>query len=424
MIVGRSPLVLSTLALVALGAVACGGGPAADPPEVVRAKQVLDEAWGEGGTVAQLSLSLFAGHPGLAEGRARLEEALKSSAPASRLEAVRALGAWGTNDVIPLLKPLVADASPAVAAAAARVLAGLGDATGRDFLAANVRDSNGNLQPETCVALAKLDAAACVSEALKDLGAKDASTSANAAATLGLAGGNEAREALRKALKAAHGERRAPIIEALGRAGDPAQDIPYLMQLSGYRESAVSVVRALGYLGGDVAIGELRRFLGLDDPGARVEAAIALLRAGVTDADVVSALTVGTTSDQAGLRYLVASNAAGLTKTPELEALVAGLAGDPEASVRAAAIRALRETPGAAALQGARFAWDAGKEAQEGAAYEAALDALVVAARTNDGDDAKAILMEALESPNWAYSLRAAMGILERHAKLPAPSAG
>ena len=142
----------------------------------------------------------------------------------------------------------------------------------------------------------------------------------------------------------------------------------------------------------------------------------ALVRMGVIDQDVLDVLGELAHSDEAAVRYRVASGLAGSPANDDVTAVIAGLAGDPDPAVRKAAVMALAGRTDAAALEGAKLAWEAGKEAQEGPAYEAALKALTVAARVDD-EAAGALLVGALDSDNWAYVLEAALGILERNVR-------
>jgi HEAT repeat protein len=413
---------IATAGLIAavLLLIGCGGPPPV-PPEIAKARQTLSEGWDQGGTLSVVQLTLYAQHPGLEAARPHIEAALDSPSPALTMEAVRTLAAWEDDSAVPLLKPLLEADSEALRLTAARALAQLGDASGQQVLEGAIRSSDGTLRPDVCGALANLEPNACVEQAEEDLTAKDDAKQSSAAAALAANGGEEAVSVLREGLKKVRGNDRAFVIEALAEVGD-ASDIERIEPYVKFRENAVAVIQALGRLGSPEAEPVLRPYLAMEDkPAARVEAAVSLAQIGITEQTVIDTLQEGALSDERGIRYRVASSLRGVGGE-EVATVLAGLAGDPNPGVRKAAVTSLLGRDSPVALQGAQLAWDAGKEAQEGASYEAALTALRVAAKVG-GEDAEAMLEEALNSPNWAYALQAAMGLLELAPASPDESA-
>ncbi len=408
---------LMSAVLLVLPGTGCGTGEK-EPPEVSRAREAIEDAWGQGGALVSLSLSLFSEHPTVPEARKHVFEALESPSPAIRLEAVRAMAAWHDPETADRFVALLGDSSPLIPLVAARALAEMGRDDGAELLRGAIRGPSGVLQFEICAALANIGDDTCLGKAERDLYAKDDEKSGAAAAVLA-AYGEKARDMLRSAIRATrsiHGARRAPVITALGKVGD-SSDVERVLPFASYRENVLEVFSALADLGGDRASEYLRSYLPLEDkPVARAAAATALVRMGVIEQDVLDVLGELAHSDEAAVRYRVASGLAGSPPNDDVSAVIAGLAGDPDPSVRKAAVMALFGRTDAAALEGAKLAWEAGREAQEGPAYEAALKALTVAARVDD-EAAGALLVGALDSDNWAYVIEAALGLLERHEK-------
>ena len=397
--------------------VAGGCGPShKEPPEVARARETLDDAWSQGGALVTLSLSLFAENPAVPEARAKVLEALDSPSPAVRLEAARAMAAWKDPGTADRFVALLEDDSPLVPLVAARALAQLGRADGRDRLTTALRGADGALQVEVCEALANIGDETCLAEAARDVYDRNAEKSAAAAAVLA-AYGEKGRDVLREAIrspKRIYGARRAPVITALGRVGD-ASDVDRVLPFTAYRENLLAVLDALSHLGGDKAREHLRSYLPLEDkPVARAAAATALARMGDLDPPVPEVLDELSRSPESAVRYRVAD---GLREAPgdgRISALLARLAGDEDPAVRKAAVLALEGRTDAAALDGARAAFDAGRDAEQGPAYDAALMALNLAGRI-PGEEAEKLLVEALDSENWGYALEAALGILEHN---------
>ncbi|RMF75829.1 MAG: hypothetical protein D6738_02805 [Acidobacteria bacterium] len=396
-----------------------------EPPEVGQARGVIEDAWGQGGALVNLALSLFEAHPAVPEARARVLESLESPSPAIRVAATRVLAAWKDPETADRLVALLDDSSPLVPLVAARALAEMGRDEGRDRLLGAIRGPEGELQVEICAALARIGDETCLSEAAKDVYAKDDARSAAAAAVLG-AYGEKGRDVLREAIRASrkiYGARRAPVILALGRVGDES-DIDRLLPFAAYRENVLEVLSALANIGGERAREYLRSYLPLKDkPVARAAAATALARMGDVEQDVIDVLSELAMSDETGVRYRVADGLRDAQGGEAVSTVLAGLAGDPDPAVRKAAVLALLGRTDDAALQGARFAWEAGREAQEGPAYEAALKALTVASRI-PGEAAWNLLVEALGSDNWGYLLEGALGILEHNEMRKAQPAG
>ncbi|RMG45097.1 MAG: HEAT repeat domain-containing protein [Acidobacteria bacterium] len=404
-------------ALLAASGVACGPG---EPREVAEARRQIEEAWQGGPQLKVLVLTLAADHPGLPEADPLIDEALASPSFEMRREAVATLARWGTPGATDRIRPLLEDGNELVRRAAARALARLGDGSGRELLEKARRTAEGVLDTETCAALAAIGSRVCAEEAERDINSEDGVKVAAAAAALEAAGDDRARLVLRGALKAQHGERRAPVIEALGAIGG-AEDVAAILPYARYRENVIAVIRALGRLGGDQAVAKLRTYLTAEDPVGRVEAAGALLRAGVLDDAVRKAIDAAVASDREEVRYRAAEALARAPEGTDVTAWLVRLAGDASAQVRRVAVTALADRGGDGALEGFRAAWQASREAQEGAAYTAALEALRGAARL-DGEPARALLAEGLESPNWAHTIQAAFGLLEQqHRAAAAP---
>jgi HEAT repeat protein len=410
----KNQRVLVTMATMALAAGAglllAGCTAEREPEEVGQARQVLEQGWAEP-QVQLIMLPLFAQHPGSEAALEKLEAALADPRPAIRREAAHALALWRDPATRELLMPLLDDDSKSVKLMAARALGQLGVAEAEPVLEEMKIDQDGQLRPDVCAALAEIDPESCVPVALEIMGAKETDRHESAAAALAAVGGEPAREALREGLEKLRGEKRAPVIEALGEVGTE-DDVDAVLKYIDFRENVIAVLEALGDLGGEKAVETLRRYLDVEDAGARAEAASALAQLGELDEPVVTALRETAASDQEGVRYILATRLQSGYGEAADEVLVE-LAGDESPLVRRAAVESMLADPSPALLPGARQAFEMGRDERQGQAYEAALQALLVLSRI-PGEESQAILREALGSPNWAYSIQAALGLLDR----------
>ncbi|MDH3283267.1 MAG: HEAT repeat domain-containing protein [Acidobacteriota bacterium] len=401
------------VAALALGLAAVACGPAAESPIKRQARANVDEGWQKGEPrLKLLTLSLLVDHERLAEAHAIVEEAVTSPSTAMRLDALGVLSEWEDPATVDVLRPLIEDSSDIVRLSAARLLARLGVPDGKPLLVEALRDRDGLLSVDTCAALAVIGSEECAEQAAEDLSARDADRVRAAAEALAATGGDRARDALRGALKKLRGEKRASVIEALGRIGT-AEDVARVVPFARYTVYVLAVIRALGDVGGDEAIRELQKYLSTNDPLAALEAAGALLKARGPSEDVLSVLDASIASDRKELRFLSARLLSSAPPRPETEVLLARLVGDADAQVRREALNGLTRGVSESSFPAVQAAWQATRSAHEGLAYEAAQRALVVAARI-PGSAADDLLEEAMGSDNWAHVLQASLGLLGR----------
>lgn len=407
----KSPVAVLVVTALTLALVACG--PPAEPEEVDLSTQLIQQYWAEGPNYQALALTLFQDYPDLPIVQEKLAGAEQGPL---QTEVVRVYAKSDSPEALAALQRLFAEGRGSAPLAAARVLAERGDASGKEMLAERLRDADGLLSPDYCAAMAAIEENACVDEAFKDLGEKkDAAKRAAAALVLGSIDTDRSRQALRERLKDLHGEARVPVIEALAEVGDES-DVERLLPLTKFSETVLPTLEALGHLGGEAAIEKLRTYLPLEDkPAARAQAALSLARLGQVDEEVTKALEAGAYSDDVSLRFMVARGLRGADYAAS-QALLAGLAQDPEASIRDAAMAAVMGQNDEYALAGAKEAYLKGAEAQQGQDYEAAMKALRVIGAV-PGKEAQDLLTGALESFNAGYQMQAALALLDRQAR-------
>ncbi|UCF66625.1 MAG: HEAT repeat domain-containing protein [Acidobacteriota bacterium] len=403
-------------ALVLFTILAASSCAPSDSPLVQQARKSLDDAWNGGPSLQVLTLSLIGDYPGLAEGRQRIEQSLASPSFQLKVEAAHALERWSDPDAAPLLLPLLEDANPLVQRVAARALAKMGRSEGRSILESAVRDAEEVLDVEICSALAKIGSEACVPEAERDVTKKNPALASAAAIVLGEHGGERAQRALRAALQAQRAERRAPVIEALGEAGEPSVDVAAIQRYARYKENVLAVVRALGDLGGERAVTELREFAGTDDPLVRAEACLALVDLGVLDDGVQSGLEQALADERTELRFLLAKRLSAAPDAVDVTPLLSRLVADEDAQVCQQAMTGLAARADQSLLPVVSEVWTKHKADDDGPGYYAALQALV-AARKLRGEAADKLLDEALKSQNWGHNVQAALSVLSRRAE-------
>ena len=233
----RNHLALFALAAAALGValVGCGGGPE-EPPEVVKARKLLDELWNTGPNGQSLMVACCGHTPGLEYCESKIDEALKTRSPQRKVDVLRRFWSWDDPALAEKVRPLLDSENELVRVQAAKILASFGEAAGLDVLEANIRSSDdAPLNPEVCGLATELGSQKCLQAAKEDLTADDENKSAAAANALAEIGGAEAAKVLRQGLEELHGEQRAPAIEALGEVSEDPADVDRVLKYFGFR---------------------------------------------------------------------------------------------------------------------------------------------------------------------------------------------
>ena len=147
-----------------------------------------------------------------------------------------------------------------------------------------------------------------------------------------------AREVVLAGLKKEHGEGREQAIRALGKIGEPA-DAYEIQRFINTRGLVYATIEALGELGDENAVPELKKMAARPEKSVQVYAAAALWKLGKeTEAEkIVEPLLQ---DEEVAIRVELAKQLAGI---PGAGGRLAFLADDPESDVRLAAVRGLRE---------------------------------------------------------------------------------
>lgn len=402
----------------------CGGGGPTEPPEVTKARNLLDELWKTGANGQLLMVACFSNFPGLDYCVPKYQEALNSNSARQQMEVMTRMDTWNEPAFKEMVRPLLDSEDEITALQAAKILAAYGDAAGLEILEKRIRSGQGDtLNPEVCGLAADLGSEVCLDEAAKDIRSEDEAKRVSAAAALAEIGGAEAAKILRDALGALHGEKRSAAIEALGEISEDPADVDWVLNYIGYRENVLAVIHALGDLGGEKAEDRLRKILESGDQLAEVEAAGALIEMGVLDEDVVAVIEEAAESDSEQMRYLAAK---GLALAPEsmtrTATLAADMLDDESYKVVGAAISAMKGKATAEHIDALEAAWQRLKGSTDGEGYAESMELILVIAEV-PGERSQGILVEALENMNWGRVAQAALAILERHEEQAAPAA-
>jgi HEAT repeat protein len=413
----RNHFALLALAVAALGValIGCGGGPT-EPPEVQKARKLLEELWNTGPNGQSLMVACCEHTPGLDYCESKLDQALKTRSPQRKVDVLRRFWSWDDPALADKVGPLLDSDNELVRVQAAKILASFGEAAGLEVLEAHIRSSeDAPLNPEVCGLAAELGSQKCLEAAKQDLTADDENKSAAAANALAEIGGAEAAKVLRQGLEELHGEKRAPAIQALGQISEDPADVDRVLNYFRFRENVVAVIEALGALGGETAEEKLRGVLEEDDPVATTEAAGALARMGVFDEPVQAAFEEAIGAESSRIRFLAAEGLGQLEQArPRAAELLAQLLEDEDLSVVGKALDGLKRHATQQQMDALEQAWERLADKGQEAGYEQSMELLVVVSGV-PGDRSEALLVAALDNSNWGRAAQAALGLLERH---------
>jgi HEAT repeat protein len=405
---------LLTVSLAA-ALVGCDGGKK-EPPEVVKARELLDELWNTGGPNGKALMVACCEHvAGLDYCESKIDEAFSTNSAPRLVDFLKRFAVWDDPSMKDKVKPMLDHDSELVRVQAAKMLAAWGDDSGLEILEAHIRSAEDSpVNPDVCGLAADLGSEKCLVEAGNDLTSEDDDKSAAAAAALAEIGGANAAQILRQALGSLHGEKRGPAIEALGEISEDPADVDRVLEYLGYRENVIPVIHALGALGGEKAEKRLREVLETDDQLSKVEAAGAMARMDVMDEQVVAVFEEAIDAESDRIRYLAAG---GLGQAPDSSAqaaeLLAQMLDDSDLRVVREAIEGLKGKVTQEQIPELEKAWNRLKDKGEDAGYQESMDLIVVIAQV-PGEEAGALLAQALDNNNWGRVAQAAMAILDR----------
>lgn len=327
---------LATAAMVAVLAGCAGGGDTSGTDEALAA---LRAKAGENTDYHTYILDVASRSSAPATGTLLLEGATERAFDVSSA-ALHALADREVEGGAAALAPVFEEKRGALKITAAMALANQGDAGAVDWLEEQLRDEARPPGAEVAVAVyragreepARTFLAAAV-------GSDDERRRDDACLALGKIGTHWAKELLVQALDKERGERRQTAIVGLGMTGDP-ELAPRVVKFINTQGLVTATIEALGRMGGDRAVKNLKGALKHDEALVRAYAVEALLRAG-TDDEAVREAADGLAGDSdAEVRQLIALRLGGLDHPLARETL-ASLAGDEERGVRLEAVRGL-----------------------------------------------------------------------------------
>ncbi|MCX7045623.1 MAG: PmoA family protein [Candidatus Sumerlaeota bacterium] len=344
-----------------------------------------------------------------------VSKAAQSDNPDVRRSAIEALGALGDVSTIEMLAKMAAEAKDADAQRSIRAsLARIKGADVETAMADLIPKSDPAVRRELMAALVMRGARAVVPVFLKAAEDPDAATRKEAAKSLGdLADIKDAPAMIALLGKAAEGERRA-IENALAavcrRAGDADKAVAPIMEAMKSAAPAAqgSLLRVLGLLGGDKALGAVRASLKSPDPVVR-NAAVRALADWFDASPLEDLLGVARVENDPALKALALRSFANLSKNakglaPDQMSKLLGdalaLAARPED--KKALLGALGAAPTASTLQMALISLD-----EAGVTDEAALAVIQIASALGSSEPAAKAALEKVKTSGANPDIRA-----------------
>ncbi len=332
--------------VLAIAIVGIAGCQSAEKGKMAKAQQILTDSMAADAAHAQYGLRVI-GNSSAPATEALITEYLGAVNPETATAAAEAAGDRRLASGTEALKTLFSTKVGAPQIEAARALAKMGDAGALQWLGDQAAGAKGQPSPRVIEALIDVGAYETAREALqKALDSESQSDRDAAYILLADVGEPWAREMVLAGLKKEHGEGRAEAIRALGRVGE-APDAYEIQRFINTLGLVYATIEALGELGDESAVPELKKMAERPEKLVKVYAAAALWKLGkATEAEkIVDPLLQ---DEDVAIRMELANQLAGI---PGASGRLAFLAqDDPDGHVRTAAVRGLREGDAAAAV--------------------------------------------------------------------------
>jgi HEAT repeat protein len=317
--------------------VGCAGGGGASRSD--EALDVLRAAAAENNDQHTYVLDVASRSSAPATGALLLEGAAERAYEVSSA-ALHALAERPVDGGATALAPVFAEKRGALKITAAMALARQGDADAVAWLEEQLTDANRPPGAEVALAVHRAgNEEAARTFLAAALGSDDERRRDDACLVLGEIGTDWAKELLVQGLDNERGERRQTAIVGLGMVGDPALT-SRILKFINTQGLVTATIEALGRMGGEKAVKNLRGALKHDEALVRAYAVEALLRTGTDDETVRGAASGLAGDEDPDVRQLLALRLGGV-EHPYAREVLAGLAGDTERGVRLEAVRGL-----------------------------------------------------------------------------------
>jgi len=398
---------VAAIGIAALALAGCAGEKSSDSSASARAVEVLQAKANESAQAAEYALGLAAraSSPRTAQ---LLIDAANSTAYRTSSLGLKGLLDRPLPESQETLRAAFLGKSGALKQIAAVGLARGGDAEAIAWLKGQVAADNAGVpNAEVVLALAAGGADPAAEEVLaREMKSKDQARQDAAYAVLGRIRKAWATDLLLEGLRGESGEDRAQAIVALGATGDP-RAVAAIVPFVNTRGLVLPTIDALGALGGDAAVAELRRAAQHKEAIVRAHAGAALWRAG-DEATAKSTLEPLIGDADPKIRHLIAVQLAEV-QAPGADEYVAKLVKDTEPEIRIDAMRALLEHGGT----GLEPLYLELTGASDYATQSMALECLA----RYGGPGALATVTPLLESPNPYVAIAASIAVLEIEAR-------